>query len=350
MANWNNPTTGSLYTSVLTELKDRDAAAISLTQAGSETNLPTGARRYNTSTNKWESWNGSTWSNLGFHTTIDNHIADTSLHFAPPAGSIFMWPTTSAPSGFLLCDGTAVSRATYATLFALIGTTFGVGDGSTTFNLPNFKQRMPIGRDATQAACDTIGETGGSFNHTHTTPTHQHTIAGHTHDMGNHVHGQPAHTHTTPDHSHSVPAHFHDTAAAGATIAINSSGGHDHTYGAKEGGSNGSGANRPQGASSSSGSNVTYTTGTGGAAHTHPHSSFTGTVGNTSGGVTGDVAFSTSTSGGAVTSSNGGDNTFGPSTNTTGSSGTLTTTAGEGGGTSGASNQAYLTINFIIKT
>lgn len=52
---------------------------------------------------------------------------------------------SSAPSGWLLCDGTAVSRATYATLFALVGTTYGAGDGSTTFNLPDMKGRMLLG-------------------------------------------------------------------------------------------------------------------------------------------------------------------------------------------------------------
>lgn len=62
-----------------------------------------------------------------------------------PTGSIFMWGVASAPTGYLFCNGTAVSRATYASLFTTISTTFGVGDGSTTFNLPNFSGSMPIG-------------------------------------------------------------------------------------------------------------------------------------------------------------------------------------------------------------
>ena len=92
------------------------------------------------------------------------------------SGAILMWPTASAPSGYLLCDGTAVSRTTYATLFALFGTTFGTGDGSTTFNLPNYTNRMPYGT--------TIGATGGSadavvVSHTHTLtdPEHKHLTA-----------------------------------------------------------------------------------------------------------------------------------------------------------------------------
>ena len=91
------------------------------------------------------------------------------------SGSIVMWPTASAPTGYLLCDGTAVSRSTYSTLFTLFGTTFGTGDGSTTFNLPNYTNRMPYGT--------TIGATGGSadavvVSHTHaatvTDPGHHH--------------------------------------------------------------------------------------------------------------------------------------------------------------------------------
>lgn len=92
-------------------------------------------------------------------------------------GSIQMWPTTSAPTGYLLCAGSAVSRTTYAALFAIIGTTFGSGDGSTTFNLPNYTNRMPYGT--------TIGSTGGSadavvVSHTHTASV---TDPGHTHGI-----------------------------------------------------------------------------------------------------------------------------------------------------------------------
>jgi microcystin-dependent protein len=62
-----------------------------------------------------------------------------------PTGALFMWGTSSAPTGFLICNGSAVSRSTYSTLYGIISTTFGTGDGSTTFNLPNFNGSMPIG-------------------------------------------------------------------------------------------------------------------------------------------------------------------------------------------------------------
>lgn len=79
-----------------------------------------------------------------------------------PTGAVSMWLTSSAPSGWLLCDGTAVSRATYAALFAVVGTTYGVGDGSTTFNVPNLKGKVPVGLDAAQTEFDTLAETGGA--------------------------------------------------------------------------------------------------------------------------------------------------------------------------------------------
>jgi microcystin-dependent protein len=95
------------------------------------------------------------------------------------SGSIVMWPTVTAPTGYLLCDGTAVSRTTYSALYAVVGTTFGVGDGSTTFNVPNYTNRVPYGT--------TIGATGGTadavvVSHTHTAtvtdPGHLHTFQG----------------------------------------------------------------------------------------------------------------------------------------------------------------------------
>ena len=109
-------------------------------------------------------------------------FVNTSIAANPStvSGSIVMWPTASAPTGYLLCDGTAVSRSTYSTLFTLFGTTFGTGDGSTTFNLPNYTNRMPYGT--------TIGSTGGSADavvvtHTHTAtsvvtdPGHFHSVS-----------------------------------------------------------------------------------------------------------------------------------------------------------------------------
>ena len=62
-----------------------------------------------------------------------------------PVGSITMYGATTPPSGWLLCDGSAYSRSTYGTLFGVIGTGFGAGDGSTTFNVPDMRSRSPLG-------------------------------------------------------------------------------------------------------------------------------------------------------------------------------------------------------------
>ena len=62
-------------------------------------------------------------------------------------GVIKPWGKSTAPVGYLLCDGTAVSRTTYADLFAIISTTYGAGDSSTTFNTPNLQGKMPQGYD-----------------------------------------------------------------------------------------------------------------------------------------------------------------------------------------------------------
>lgn len=87
---------------------------------------------------------------------------------AVPAGTISATGVAAAPAGYLLCDGQAVSRTTYAALFTAIGTQFGVGNGSTTFNVPNLKGRVIVGVDAAQTEFDVRGETGGAKTHTHT--------------------------------------------------------------------------------------------------------------------------------------------------------------------------------------
>lgn len=93
----------------------------------------------------------------------------------------------SAGSGWLVCDGSAVSRTTYANLFAVIGTTFGAGDGSTTFNLPDLRGRVPVGSGTgTGLTARSLGQTMGEETHTLTVtelPSHNHTIndSGHVH-------------------------------------------------------------------------------------------------------------------------------------------------------------------------
>jgi microcystin-dependent protein len=101
-------------------------------------------------------------------------------------GLIVPWSYSSIPNGFLECDGTAVSRSTYAALFAVIGTTYGAGNGSTTFNVPDLKDRLSLSKSNNKALASTggantvtnTGNIGGNLANTTLTtgqlPSHTH--------------------------------------------------------------------------------------------------------------------------------------------------------------------------------
>lgn len=165
-------------------------------------------------------------------TTDNQAVRKAYVDNYTPAGVITQYGGTTAPTGWLLCQGQAISRvnALYTRLFTAIGTNYGIGDGSTTFNVPNLQGRIPVGRDSTQTEFDALAETGGSKTSTLTTanlPSHQHgvgtivpaTISDHLHsvgtlvnantDLGSHNHTQNAHDHgsvtsSESNHRHSI--------------------------------------------------------------------------------------------------------------------------------------------------
>lgn len=100
--------------------------------------------------------------------TSGNITPGTPTSFFLPPGMMAPFGGTAAPSGWFFCDGTPVSRTVYANLFGTIGTTFGVGDGTTTFNLPNMSGNVAIGPGGTIGAA--LGGTGGEATHVLTTP------------------------------------------------------------------------------------------------------------------------------------------------------------------------------------
>lgn len=125
-----------------------------------------------------------TLTGSGTNTYTMPSSSDTLLGVASFTGVVVDYAGSSAPTGWLLCDGSAVSRTTYANLFAAIGTTWGAGDGSTTFNLPNLARRVTVGSGGTGSStlANTLGSTGGEEAHLLTAaesglPAHSHTFA-----------------------------------------------------------------------------------------------------------------------------------------------------------------------------
>tara|TARA_R100001086_G_scaffold194062_2_gene111032 strand:+ start:147 stop:719 length:573 start_codon:yes stop_codon:yes gene_type:complete len=146
-----------------------------------------------------------------------------------PTATIVPWSSSSVPTGFLECDGSNVSRSTYAALFAIVGTTYGSGDGSSTFGLPDLQDNVAVGKSNNKALASTggantvtsTGNVGGSTaNATLSTPQ----LASHSHpgggNQGNAGPGSP---------SNSPGRRFFNPAGTGST---GSGGGHSHNMSA----------------------------------------------------------------------------------------------------------------------
>lgn len=217
-----------------------------------------------------------------------------------PVGAIQMYGGSSAPAGYLICNGDLKSRATYAALFAIIGEAFGAGDGSTTFAIPDMRQKFPLGKAASGTG-STLGGSGGSIDHTHTIPAHYHGLGT----------GADLNIGSSGSHLHSI-AHDHSSFTSGAGSA------HSHAQNVTTPGSSDNGqvlrfdydadyvsGNRTQfaqGATTEAESAHThlidvpnYTGNSASASHTHAVGDFAGRIGLVTGGVDGNAAMTSGT-------------------------------------------------------
>lgn len=126
---------------------------------------------------------------------LDTGSAWVTLNAVPvePPGTLKITARPTPDAGWLFADGSAVSRTTYAALFGVIGTTYGTGNGTSTFNLPDFRDKAVMGAGPTNA----LGTSPGAPTHNHVSPAHAHTLP-------DHAHGMADHSHYTPDHLHGV--------------------------------------------------------------------------------------------------------------------------------------------------
>lgn len=114
---------------------------------------------------------------INYGTLKERLNEDLNIGGTTPVGTISLWAGETAPKNYLICDGQAISRSIYADLFNIIGTTYGSGDGSTTFNIPDYRGLVPVGLKVNEEYFNTLGKTGGETTHLLTIneiPSHTH--------------------------------------------------------------------------------------------------------------------------------------------------------------------------------
>ncbi len=144
-----------------------------------------------------------------------------------PTATIVPWSDSSVPTGFLECNGAAVSRSTYSALFAIIGTTYGAGNGSTTFDLPDLQDNVAMGKSPSKALASTggantvtsTGNVGGSTANASLTTSqlasHSHNYKGQGSPGGNQgiLYHNPGNPQFTSSNTGSGSAHSHNMSA-----------------------------------------------------------------------------------------------------------------------------------------
>jgi microcystin-dependent protein len=151
------------------------------------------------------------------------HLLDANIKLVP-AGGVMFFAMNSAPTGWLVANGANVSRTTYSALFAAIGTTFGVGNGSTTFTLPDLRGEFIRGWDSGRGI-----DTGRVFGSLQTDEFRTHTHTGTTNTTGAHTHAFREGT-TEPGDSANVVDSAPTAGQGNFTVITSSAGDHFHTF------------------------------------------------------------------------------------------------------------------------
>jgi microcystin-dependent protein len=191
---------------------------------GRPSNPLTGTFGFNMDINAPEFFDGVAWQSLGTLT-----------------GALVDFAGATVPTGYFLCDGSAVSRTTFSNLFTVIGTIWGIGDGSTTFNIPNFQRRTAVGSggSGTGTLGNTVGNVGGAETHTLITaeiPALSVSDPGHIHGVVNNSDNGPAQVgKTQASIAGAGPGNFLPVANATPCVAVIQ----NHTTGISVGGGGG---------------------------------------------------------------------------------------------------------------
>ena len=289
-----------------------------------------------------------------------------------PVGTLNPFLGSTAPYGYLICQGQKVSKTVYKELYEICGDTFGKST-DTEFYLPDLRGQTIAGYKEGDSTFGTLGGLIGSLTHTHTY-AHTHGVPGvaHTHSYA-HTHGVPgvAHTHTSAAHTHTINGHTHTSAAhthsinghthttGNHTLTIAELPAHNHTfafnfYNYQQNGYGYNGQVYKTSSSLQTGNVTTNNTGSGGA-HNHGNTGSTSlTTNSTTPGATGSTSLTTnSTTPGATGSTTPGDaTTKSQSTSTSGSTtpGDATTKSQSSTNTSSVSNvQPTMALNWIVK-
>lgn len=366
---WNHPVVADDTDDVLDYIKARDVDALTMCITD-PSNKPVGAIRWNRSTLVFQEWSGSAWANLssgslgtmasqnsnavaitggtiGGAVDIDGtritsgQVPGARLGSATPSaytmlfgdlawkeygiGQASLWFTATPPTGWVILNGQSLVRATYPSLYALLGTTFGAADG-THFNVPDLRGYFIFGKAASGTG-STLNGVFGAIDHTHTGAAHVHTSAAHTHSGPSHSHTVASHTHTVGDHTHTISNHTH-------TFGTSSDGDHGHTGTTSSAFGNQAAAS---GSSFNAGRDDHYHTFSSDINGAHTHSGTTDSGGNDTNGISGGAY----ASGAATPSTDSASGTTGSTT----PSDVGSTTPGAGG----TNNPPGFAVNFIMK-